>query len=71
MGTWVAWVKFLRELRGLRGSKYVLCGSTFYVSHNFLCWFRGSNIFLCKSLCGCKMFAWVSFYLLDEIILQY
>ena len=55
--TWVEWLKFLRGLHGLRGSKYFLRG---------LC----GSVFL-RGLRGSKIFAWVSFYLLDDIILLY
>ena len=87
VGAWVVWVKFLPGLRELLGSKYFLRGSTFYVGHNFyvgcvgqslLRGLHGSNIIFAWVFAWVQnfrvvqfFFAWVSFYLLDEILLYY
>ena len=66
VSVWVAWVKLLCGLRGLHGSKYFLCGSSFYMmGHNYFTWGcigLPSQTFLCvsKNFYVCpKIFMWV------------
>ena len=71
VGAWVEWVKFLCGLCGLRGSKYFLRESTFYVGHSFYLGCVGRKFLRRSFLLLLLLFAWLSFYLLDEIILLY
>ena len=51
---WIAWVAWVKFLCGLRGSKYFLCGSTFYEGHFFM-WVAWVKIFpVGQVLCGSK-----------------